>query len=98
MAAASTLKKATGHGFHELSSEPALMLTAGVAAFLLGDAMFRRTLAIGTNASRLVAAALAFVTIPLGTEVSAFAQLLALVALLAAALSLERTATRALSA
>ena len=91
VAAASTLKKATGHGFDELSSKPALMLTAGVAAFLLGDAMFRRTLGIGTNASRLVAAALAFATIPLGTEISAFAQLLALVALLSAALRLEHT-------
>jgi low temperature requirement protein LtrA len=92
VAAASTLKKATGHGFDELASEPALMLTVGVAVFLLGDSMFRRTLGIGSSASRLLGAALAFATIPLGTEVSAFAQLLALVALLVAALSLERTA------
>jgi low temperature requirement protein LtrA len=91
VAAASTLKKATGHGFDDLANEPALMLTVGVAVFLLGDAMFRRTLGIGRSTGRALAAVVAFATIPLGTEVSAFAQLLALVMLLAAALSLERT-------
>jgi hypothetical protein len=51
--------------------------------------MYRRTLGIGRNANRLVAAVLAAATIPLGTEVSAFAQLAALVVVLVLALSTE---------
>jgi low temperature requirement protein LtrA len=94
VATASTLKNATGHGFDALGTERALMLTLGVVVFLLGDAMFRRTLRIGRNANRLVAAVLAPATIPLGTEVSAFAQLVALVVLLVAALSVEAGAPR----
>jgi low temperature requirement protein LtrA len=89
IAAASTLRKATGHGFDELGSGRAVLLTAGVAVFLLGDAMFRRALRIGRNTDRLVIALLTPATIPLGTEVSAFAQLAALVAMLAVALSAE---------
>jgi low temperature requirement protein LtrA len=89
VAIAATLKKATGHAFDTLADERALMLAVGVMAFLIGDALFRRTLAIGSSANRLAAAALAAATIPLGTEVSAFAQVAALVVVLAAALSAE---------
>jgi low temperature requirement protein LtrA len=89
VAIASTLKKATGHAFDALGHEQAIVLAVGVSVFLLGDAMFRRTLAIGRNANRLVTAVLAPATIPLGTELSAFWQLLALVVLLVAALAVD---------
>jgi low temperature requirement protein LtrA len=95
VAIAATLKKATGHPFDALGSEQAIMLAVGVTVFLLGDAMFRRALAIGRAADRLGAALLAPATIPLGTEVSAFAQLVALVVLLVAALSAEERASAA---
>lgn len=45
--------------------------------------MFRYRLGIGTSAKRLVVAALALVTVPLGIEVSGVAQLTAVVAVMA---------------
>jgi low temperature requirement protein LtrA len=88
-------KKATGHAFDPLDIAPALFLAGGVAVFLVGDVLFRRTLGIRPIGARLIAAALAPATIPLGTELSAFAQLLALVVLLAGALAIEERVARA---
>ena len=51
-----------------------------MAVFLLGDVLFRRTLSLGSIRWRALAAGLALVAVPLGTEVSATAELLALVA------------------
>jgi hypothetical protein len=57
---------------------------------------FRRTLGLGRGGARLAAAALAPAAIPLGTGVSAFAELAALVALLVVMLGGEaRAATLA---
>jgi low temperature requirement protein LtrA len=89
VAIAATLKKATGHAFDELGGEQALMLAVGVTVFCVGDAMYRRVLRIGRSPNRLGAAALAPATIPLGTELSAFVQVAALVVLLVVALSTE---------
>ena len=57
--------------------------------FLIGAAAFRVALRIRPFAYRLITAVLAFGTIPLGMEVSALAQLVALPALIIAMLVLE---------
>jgi low temperature requirement protein LtrA len=82
VAIAATEKEATGHVFDPLDFEPALGLALGLSVFLVGDVLFRRTLGVSGGGARLAAAALAPATIPLGTELSAFAQLAAVVALL----------------
>jgi low temperature requirement protein LtrA len=94
IAIAFALKKATGHAFDELHFAQALGLGGGVAAFLAGDVMFRRTLGIGARRLRGAAAVLALATIPIGVTASAFAQLAALVVVLGAALVAETQASR----
>jgi low temperature requirement protein LtrA len=92
IAVAATLKEATGHVFDPLDFEPALGLALGLSVFLVGDVFFRRTLELGRGGRRLVAALLAPAAIPLGTELSAFAELAALVALLVVTLVAEERA------
>jgi low temperature requirement protein LtrA len=89
IAAAAGIKKVTGHPGEHLHFAQALSLGGGVALFMLGDLLFRRTLAIGALRWRSAAVAAALVTLPLGLGVSAAAQLLALVAFMAAALALD---------
>jgi low temperature requirement protein LtrA len=89
VAASAALKKATAHPFDEVELARTLQLAGGVALFMAGDALFRAALGLGAAPWRLGAAVAAFATIPLGTEVSATAQIAALVAILVAALSLE---------
>jgi len=86
---AAALKKATGHAFDPFTFEQSLGLAGGLSLFLVGDALFRRTLDIGRIDIRLAAAILALASIPLGTQIAAFAQLAALVLLTVAALSAE---------
>ena len=62
---------------------------AGCPSSWWADALFRRTLDIGRIDIRLAAAILALASIPLGTQIAAFAQLAALVLLTVAALSAE---------
>ena len=76
---AAALKQSIGHPFADLTAAEGLMLGGGAAAFLVGEALFRRTLEIGRWRSRAIAAAAALATIPLGTAVAATAQLAALV-------------------
>ena len=98
IATASGLKQATGHPFDQLDAPQALALAGGVALFMAGDALFRRTLAIGTGATRAATGVAALATIPLGLELSAAAQIAALVVLLAGALTGERARARTRSA
>ena len=98
VAIAATEKEATGHVFDALDFEPALGLAAGLSIFLIGDVFFRRTLGLGRGGARLAAAALAPAAIPLGTELSAFAELAALVALLVVTLGGEARAAATASA
>jgi low temperature requirement protein LtrA len=87
-----------GHAFHSLDTATALFLACGAALFLTAEALFRRVLAIAPSSLRLVAAALCLVTIVLGLQVAAVAQLAGLVAVIGAALALEgATATEALT-
>jgi low temperature requirement protein LtrA len=74
---AAGVKKSIGHAFEPLHLPVALALGAGVALFLVGDVLFRRALRIGRPGYRLVAAALALVTVPVGLVVAA-AQLVGL--------------------
>jgi low temperature requirement protein LtrA len=92
VAIAATEKEATGHVFDALDFEPALGLAVGLSVFLIGDVFFRRTLGLGRGATRLAAAVLAPAAIPLGTELSAFAEMAALVALLVVTLGAEARA------
>jgi low temperature requirement protein LtrA len=94
IATAASLKHAIGHASDDLTTQQALLLGIGVALYLVGDVFFRRTLGIGHGPWRLVAAALALVTIPLGLGVAAVAQLGALVLVLGGALVAEQTAGR----
>jgi low temperature requirement protein LtrA len=92
---AAGLKDAIGHAFDPLDLAHALMLSGGVALFLAGDVLFRRTLGIGPGRLRAVAAGLALAAAPLGLTASALAQLAAVVALLAASLAAEARFTPA---
>jgi low temperature requirement protein LtrA len=95
IALAAGLKDAIGHAFDQLDLAHALMLAGGVALFLVGDVLFRRTLQIGTGHLRAGAAALALATIPLGLRVSALAQLVVLVAALSGSLLAEAKLAKA---
>jgi low temperature requirement protein LtrA len=86
---AAGLKDAIGHAHDPLDLAHALLLSGGVALFLAGDVLFRRTLAIGPAHLRATAAALALATIPLGLTLSALAQLVALLVVLAGSLLVE---------
>jgi low temperature requirement protein LtrA len=94
VAVASALREATGHPFAGLDGARALALAAGVALFLLGDALFRRSLGIGSGRWRTALAALALATIPLGVAVAAVAQLAALVGLLVVGFAAEYAAAK----
>src|SRR5262249_32812854 len=68
---------------------PALLLGGGIALYLVGDALFRRTMHIPHSVYRIGAGAVALATIVLGMGASGLAQLAALVALLALMVALE---------
>jgi low temperature requirement protein LtrA len=87
---AATLKHAIGHASDELALEPALSLACGAGLFLIGDVIMRHTLRIGRARWRALAAVAVLITIPLGTEVSAVAQLAGVVVLLLGLLTWER--------
>jgi low temperature requirement protein LtrA len=72
------LKKATGHAYDPLEGGQALVLAGGVGLFLAADAAFRGVLRIASGPARAVGAVAALATIPLGTEVAALAQVVAL--------------------
>jgi low temperature requirement protein LtrA len=86
---AAALEQAIGHPFDALDFARALALGGGTALFLIGHAFFRRILKLPVRPWRLLAAALAVATIPLGTEVSALAQLGALAGGVGICLALE---------
>jgi low temperature requirement protein LtrA len=89
VALASALESAIAHSGDSLSFARSFALAGGVACFLVGDALFRRTLSIGAVQWRLTAAVLALATLALGPEVSAVAELAALVAVLLGCLAME---------
>jgi low temperature requirement protein LtrA len=88
VAVAAGMKKAVGHAAGHLTAGQALVLAGGVACYLAGDVWFRRSLRIGVARYRLVAAGLAFATVPFGLYVGG-AQMLALAVLLLVTLYVE---------
>jgi low temperature requirement protein LtrA len=89
VAVAAGLKKAIGSPYDPLDGWIALGLASGAGLYIACDVGFRRTFGIARNSLRLVAAAAALATIPIGTEVAAAAQVGAIGALIAAALAAE---------
>ncbi|MFL5782089.1 MAG: low temperature requirement protein A, partial [Thermoleophilaceae bacterium] len=92
VAIAAAEKHAIGHASHALPLAQALYLAVGAALFLAGDVAFRRVLRMGRERTRAAAALLALCTVPLGTEVSAVAQLVAVTLMLVGMLALEARA------
>jgi low temperature requirement protein LtrA len=86
---AAGLKKAVGEPYDALDSWIGVELGVGVALFVACTVGFRRTLGLAPSRARLVAAALALATIPLGTELAAAAQIGALTVIVAGALVIE---------
>jgi low temperature requirement protein LtrA len=76
--------------FSSFSWGRAAILAGGVAVFLAGDVLLRSELGIGSVTIRSAAAVLALATMPLGATVSPAAQVGALVALLVAAIAVEK--------
>ncbi len=89
IAMAFALKTVTGHAFDVLPQAQAIALGGGACVFLLGEALFRRTLAIRPAGGRMLGAALALATIPVGSNSSAALQLVVLIALFVAMLVAE---------
>jgi low temperature requirement protein LtrA len=90
IAVAAGLEEAIAHPFDHVELARALHLAGGVALFLGADVAFRLILGLGSVAWRAAAAAGALATIPLGTALAATAQIGAVVAVMVAALALER--------
>jgi low temperature requirement protein LtrA len=89
VAVAGGLKKAIGDPYDTLGTWIGIELGVGAALFVACTAGFAATLGLGIRPVRIVAALLAVVTIPIGTEISASAQLGALTTIVAGALVAE---------
>jgi low temperature requirement protein LtrA len=85
---AAGLKKSIGHPYEPLGSWIGLELAVGVALFIASTAGFVAALGLGARRVRLVAAALALATIPLGAWTAA-SQLAALTLIIGVALVVE---------
>ncbi|WP_412541641.1 low temperature requirement protein A [Longispora sp. K20-0274] len=84
IAMAAGVKKAMGHAIEHFDFRPALVLAGGVALYLIGESLFRWVLRIGTVRWRLLGAAVAVATIPLGVRLNPLVQLVALIAVFVA--------------
>jgi low temperature requirement protein LtrA len=82
-------KEAIGHAFATLDTAHAVGLAGGVAIFLLGIVLFRRSLHIGLGTWLTVAGVLALTTPLLGIWVAAAAELAGLVVLIGLAFAVE---------
>jgi low temperature requirement protein LtrA len=88
VAMAAAEKTVIAHPGEAVEVAQGIALGGGAAVFLLGDALFRRSLAIAPGRGRAAAAVLAAATIPLAL-IAAVVQLAALVLLLATVLAAE---------
>jgi low temperature requirement protein LtrA len=89
VAVAAGLEKGIEHPYDQSDVWNAVALAAGVAAFVICEVGFRRTFGIMRSQVRLGAGLAVLATIPLGTEVGALAQVVALTAVMATALIAE---------
>jgi low temperature requirement protein LtrA len=87
---AAGVKLTIGHAAQPHPAAQALAIGGGVALFLAGQAAFRRALHLGPVWLRLVTALFALATAALGAAVAIEAQLIVLLAGLAAMLAAER--------
>lgn len=87
--AAAGVEESVGHVTESLATAPAVSLGAGVAIYLAGALAFRRVMGIRPAGYRAAAAVLALATIPLGTTLSAAAQMIAIVLCLVVMLTAE---------
>ena len=95
---AAGVKLTIGHAAQPHPAAQALAIGGGAALFLAGHAAFRRVLRLGPVWPRLVTALFALATAALGATVAIEAQLIVLLAGLAAMLAAERLGARPLSA
>ncbi|MGW4895621.1 low temperature requirement protein A [Kitasatospora sp. NPDC004240] len=86
---AAGVKSAVAHPDAPITTAQAAALAGGVTVFLTVNTAIRRTFALTPNLPRLTAATLIAATVPLGTTVSALAQVTTIVALLTAAFTHE---------
>jgi low temperature requirement protein LtrA len=93
IAVAAAEKTVVAQPLDSLALAPAVALGGGVAVYLLGDVLFRRSLAIGGGGWRAVAVPAALATIPVALALAVL-QLAALVAVLAAVFVAEARAVR----
>jgi low temperature requirement protein LtrA len=89
VAVAAGLEKAIEHPWDPSNAWTAVVLAAGVAGFVACEVGFRRSFGITRSQVRLVTALAVLATIPLGTGIGALAQVGALAAIVAAALTAE---------
>lgn len=92
VAFAAGVKSAISHAFEALSPYAALFLAAGVALYLVGDALFRLGIGWGQATGRLIAAVAALATIPIGLA-NASLQLVALLVVMLVAIVGRRPAS-----
>jgi low temperature requirement protein LtrA len=90
VAMASGVKQAIVRTDSTLPAGPCWVMGCGVALFLAGSAAFRHALKIGTQRCRLGAAAVALAASAVGVTLSVAAEMALLIAIVAAALALER--------
>jgi low temperature requirement protein LtrA len=90
VAIAAGLKTVIAHSSDTVGLAQALFLAGGLSAFLLGDALFRRSLVIGSPRWRAAAAVAVLASVPLGTAVAGVVQLAVLVLVLGSTLVAER--------
>ena len=86
---ASALESAIAHPLGEFSAGPSIALGAGISCFLVGDALFRRTLRIGRPLWRMVIASATAASIPIGIFTTAVAQLVVILAAFVICLVIE---------
>ena len=92
VATAAGVEESIGHVTEALEAGPALALGGGMALYLIGALAFRRVVGLRPAGYRGAAALVALATVPLGTTLSAAAQMLALVACMAVMLTAEARA------
>jgi low temperature requirement protein LtrA len=72
---AAGVKSILAHPTDSAETAAAWNLAAGISVYLVGEALFRHSLGLGTSVARLVAAGLLLATVPIGTAGSGLAQL-----------------------
>ncbi|MFH9354395.1 low temperature requirement protein A [Kitasatospora sp. NPDC017646] len=91
---AAGVKSATAHPAAAITQPQAVALAGGVTLYLVVNTAIRRFFGLGPHLPRLLGAAVVVETVPLGTGVSALAQVAAVVAVLAAVFGYEAVCRR----